>query len=144
MITEGKKVNISYSIYHVNTLENITHQSEEIEFIQGNNEIIPAIEAAIEGLSIGDTTSITLAPKDSFGPIEEDYFQIIDIAKIPPDLRFINAEIIIEDEKGEKSSGRIAKINANQIIIDLNHPLAGKTLTYNIEIINISDGYPVH
>ena len=59
-------------------------------------------------------------------------------------IKYINAEIIIEDEKGEKSIGRIAKINANQIIIDLNHPLAGKTLTYNIEILNISDGHPVH
>lgn len=144
MITEGKKVNIVYSIHYSDHTSALDNEEEKLEFIQGDNEILPALETALEGLNVGDVKKITLSPSEAYGPIDDEHFIIIDINQIPKKDQFIDARIFIEDKEGDVTQGKIVKINEQQAIIDLNHPLAGKTLTYTIKVLSITNGYILH
>lgn len=144
MITEGKKVNILYSIHFSDQTCALDNEQKKLEFIQGDNDIFPALETELEGLNVGDTKKITLSPTEAYGPIEDDHFIIMDINNVPKQNRFVNAQIFMEDDEGEITQGRVTKINSHQAIIDLNHPLAGKTLIYTIKILSITNGYIIH
>lgn len=140
MISEGKEVSIEYRVYLLDGTEvdsNIGY--EELTFIQGQHEILPALEEAIEGMHSGTRTQIKLSPEEAYGPIDDEYFHTIEINMIPEELRYKGAFLSVEDDSGEFYKARLNKINSNNAIIDFNHPLAGKSLIYEIEIKSVGE-----
>lgn len=140
MISEGKKVSIEYRVSLTDGTEidsNIGYDS--LTFIQGQNEILPALEQALEGLGSGTKTNVKLTPEQAYGPIDDEYFHTVDLDMVPEELRYQGAYLSVEDDNGEFYKARINKINANEAIIDFNHPLAGKSLIYEIKVLDVGE-----
>jgi len=110
-----------------------------IEFVVGESQIIPAIEKAIIGMSEDEEKTVKVPAKQGFGDLYEHL--IVDVPKdafsldTPPERGKI---VAMTTPEGNQAPARIIDITESSIKLDLNHPLAGKDLTYNIKVEHVS------
>ena len=109
---------------------------EPIGFLFGHGQMIAGVEQAIEGLKPGDTKSFEVHPRDGYGEVREDLIQQVPLSNFPPDSK-------VEPGKVFESIGphgvvplHIVKVDGDQVTVDLNHPLAGKTLLFDVKIVS--------
>jgi FKBP-type peptidyl-prolyl cis-trans isomerase 2 len=134
-IGPGKIVSISYTVtlpdgevVHTNT------DGYPIKYKQGDGKLLPALEAALAGLTAGDQKSVTLSPEDVYGPVNPAAFREVPIEHIPEDAREAGAVFSPPDDR---RTIRVVEVKEDTALVDLNHPLAGKTLTYNVTILSV-------
>ena len=108
----------------------------------GNSELFPEIEAALDGRPVGFTTSVVLTPEQAFGYPDPDLVFTDSLDNVPPELRYVGAELDAESESGDIKHFRVTKIEDGALTVDANHPLAGQTLTYDVTITGIRDASP--
>ena len=137
-VADGKKVSIEYTL----TLDDGTQADSNVGepplvYEHGANQILPALERALVGLSAGDTKHVTIAPKDGFGDVDPTRVKQVALEEIPEEARKVGAVLIGVDEQGNQMPVRVQKIEAEKVTLDLNHPLAGRTLTFDVKILEI-------
>lgn len=107
------------------------------KIIMGDNSISPAFEAELIGMSVGTSKEFTLSPKDAFGETNPDNIHYMDIDKFSAEAPAKVGNIITFSQPGGELPGMIKEINGNSVTIDFNHPLAGQTVTFAIELVEI-------
>ena len=108
---------------------------DPMPFIQGRGNIIPGLEKALEGMKIGETCDVSVAPEDAYGIHHQEAIQEIPKEALDSiDNIEIGMELQSQDEKGNPFIVHVEKINEKTITINANHPLAGKTLHFNVSI----------
>jgi FKBP-type peptidyl-prolyl cis-trans isomerase SlpA len=107
------------------------------KIIMGDNSISPAFEAELIGMSVGTLKEFTLSPKDAFGETNPDNIHYMDIDKFSAEAPAKVGNIITFSQPGGELPGMIKEINGNSVTIDFNHPLAGQTVTFAIELVEI-------
>lgn len=139
MIQPGNIVKFHYTLVIEGTLIDSSTGREPLTYIHGTGQIVPGLEDGLEGMDEGSRRHITLTPERGYGPRNPEAIQ-----RIPKDV-FVGAE---ELEVGAVVSGRsggipfqavVAEIGDDFVTLDLNHPLAGKTLDFDIEVVEIRD-----
>jgi len=115
-------------------------RGEPITFQLGSNQVVPGFESAILGMSEGETKSVTLEPEDAYGPIQEDMTTLAPLSAFPEgsgaDL-VVGSAVYGTNQNGEQMTAIIKEIDESGVTLDFNHPLAGKSLTFKIELVNI-------
>ena len=103
----------------------------------GANEMMPQLEARLAGLEDGSYHSFTLTPEEAFGPYRPELVETVRRQDMPDEP--IEAMTIMEfvAPDGSRYSGLVREIDGTQAKVDFNHPLAGKTITLDVEIIGI-------
>jgi peptidylprolyl isomerase len=112
--------------------------NEPLVFTIGGNEVIPGFEGAALGMTTGELKSVTIAPESAYGPYNDEL--VVDMPReyIPEDIvPEIGMMLKIVDNDGNEIPVRITVIEENSITLDANHPLAGKTLVFDIELLEI-------
>jgi len=138
VIENGKIVKIHYTlIVEGNVLES-SEESGPLEYEHGRGQIIPGLENALEGLSEGDTREVDIGPDDAYGPLNLEL-----VVQIPRDQiqdGFIETGTVLrgKDSGGKTMQGIVREVNEENVTVDFNHPLAGKELHFDIEVIEIS------
>lgn len=139
MIEKGKQVAIEYSVFlQDRTPVDSNVGQDPLVFNCGSQQILPALEDALSGLEVGDTKHITLQPEDAYGHINPSAFKEVDAEVIPEDLRFEGALLIIADENFGEMLIRVDELKEDKVVLDFNHPLAGKQLTFDVKVLDIS------
>lgn len=111
-----------------------------IGYIHGaNSELFEKIEAALEGHAVGDTVEVELNPAEGFGEPDPGLTFTDDIANVPPEYRALGAIVEFENDAGEAMQFRVTKIADGKLTIDANHPLAGQTVVFKVNIVAIRD-----
>jgi len=120
-------------------------ENDPITFLQGAGQIISGLEKSIYGLKIGDKKSVTVDSKDGYGEIDPESIVEVPKDEFPKDFPLdLGVEITVnaddEDEEGdEEMEATIIAVNENTVTLDFNHPLAGKTLNFDVHIIDIRE-----
>ena len=113
----------------------------DFEITVGRGEILPALEKRLLGRHAGDTLEVTLRPDEAFGERDESLYEFAPLAscQATDDSGEINAGDVVQfcPEDGGEYFGVASVIYEDGILLDMNHPLAGKTLVYKIKIIEI-------
>ncbi len=139
VVSQGKVVAITYSIV-ADTGEILEQSDIPLYYAHGGvNQMFPEVEAALEGHGIGDTIEVVLPPEKAFGPHDPNLTFVDDINNVPPEFRHIGAEVEMQNDRGEKRSFVVSKIEGDKLTVDGNHPFAGKTLTYSVTVTDIRD-----
>ncbi len=113
--------------------------SEPIEVILGAGGVIPGFEAAVTGMTIGERKDVRIAPTHAYGDYDEEMTQEIPRSAIPGDIELVEGMILsAESPDGLPISFIIKSFDDQQVIIDGNHPLAGRYLTFALELVAIS------
>lgn len=115
---------------------------EPLFYLHGFHNVVVGLERALEGKSVGDSIEITLKPEEAYGPRQPDAMQRVPIkhlqlqqglAKLKPGM-----VAAVKTERGGRSVvvSKVGKFNAD---VDFNHPLAGRTLYYEVEVVAVRD-----
>lgn len=114
-----------------------SENSGPLEFVFGRGVLIPGLEEEIKGLKIGDRKLVVVPVDKAYGPRQEDATQEVAIDQLPKETELkIGVQLSARDPSGVISAS-IVEVKAHSVIVDFNHPLAGKQLTYDIEVVDI-------
>ena len=118
--------------------DNSRDREETISVEVGSGEVIPGFDEALPGMKVGEVKSIQVAPDKAYGDVDTKAFQSVPNSSFPPDFQLQEGAMV----QGESSTGKplVAKINSieqDSVVLDFNHPLAGKNLNFEIEVVSI-------
>ncbi|MCS6926406.1 MAG: peptidylprolyl isomerase [Candidatus Binatia bacterium] len=141
VITDGKRVSLEYTL----TLEDKTTVGsnvgqEPLVYTQGNHEIIPGLERQLVGLKAGESKRIEVSPAEGYGEIDPNRKQEVPKDRVPEEARKVGARLTGQGPDGQLLFARVAEVKENTIVLDLNHPLAGKKLIFDVKVLKIEDG----
>lgn len=101
--------------------------------------MIPGFEDAVRGMGINETKTVTIKSEDAYGELREEMVQKIDKSQLPPDLEpEVGQQLASTLPDGQQIIVRVTDVSDSHITIDANHPLAGKELTFEIEVVSIN------
>lgn len=136
VIEDGKLVSFTYILSAEDEMLENNSDQEPLAYIQGANQILPALEAELIGLSAGEKRVINLVAADAYGEPSADRILEVPLDQIPESSRVVGTLLQSPSIPGPI---RVAKIREEVVVLDANHPLAGKDLTFDITIIAIED-----
>ncbi len=110
-----------------------------LEVKMGSGQLIKGFENALVGMALNEKKTFTLKPEDAYGQRNEEQAHVFQRTEIPPEMNPEVGEMIgLTSPDGRQLNAIIAQVDDKQVTVDLNHPLAGKSLTFQIEIVGIS------
>lgn len=116
----------------------VEHSDVPMEYIHGaSGAMYPKLEQALEGKVVGVTVEVVLSPKDGFGEHDPNLTFTDHIDNVPQEYRWVGAKPAFENESGEVMELLVSKIEGDQLTVDANHPLAGKTVTFRIKVLDV-------
>lgn len=144
-IEDKKVVALTYQLEVEGQIVDKTTEEKPLDFIQGMGYLLPLFEANIEGKEPGDTFAFTLEPKDGYGEWELE--RVIDLPKeafevdgqIREDLLKVGNIIPLMNSMGGVVPGKVLDVAEKTVKMDLNHPMAGKTLNFSGKIVEVRD-----
>jgi FKBP-type peptidyl-prolyl cis-trans isomerase SlyD len=142
LIRAGKLVALTYRIE--DGQGTILEQTDiPVSYIHGGQtELIGGMDAAVDGRCAGDEVELVLGPDQGFGPRDPNLTFTDVLENVPPEFRFVGAQVQMENEAGETRQFHVTRIEDGKLTVDGNHPLAGKTLRVHVRIEEVRD--PTH
>ncbi len=147
-VENNKMVAVDYKL----TVDgNVADQSQEgapLEFVCGTGMLLPKFEAAIMGLEAGESTSFTLEAADGYGEVAQE--AIVELPKsifmvdgvVAEDVLQIDNVVPMADAQGNRMMGVVRAIGEESVTMDFNHPMAGKTLNFEVKVVAVRDVTP--
>ena len=137
-VDQGKKISIEYTLTLGNKEVIDTNVGKDpLTFVQGSHKIIPGLEKALVGMKTGESKKVTVKPEEGYGPVSKEMVKVVDKSKLPPEAQKVGAPVSASTPEGQVARGKVIKIKDDKATIDFNHPLAGKTLFFNVKILDI-------
>lgn len=107
-----------------------------LEFTVGSGSIIPGFDNAVVGMLPGESTTVTIPPEEAYGPLRDELFVEVSRDKFPADMSIEQGmQLQMTDPSGNTIPAVISEVLDSSIRINANHPLAGKELTFDIDIV---------
>jgi len=138
-VEKGDIVKVEYTgTLRDGTIFDKSKEGEPLKFTVGSGQIIPGFEKAVEGMKLNEEKKVTIKPEDAYGKRDETAIREYLKKALPENFKPEKGMVIrLQDQTGRAIPGTIIDITENTITIDLNHPLAGKDLTFNIKVVGI-------
>lgn len=138
-VTSGKEVSIEYTLkLEDGTVLDTNVGGKPFTFVQGSHQIIPALEKAIEGMKVGQKKHVVVPPKDAYGEVDKNAFVEVPKEKVPEGVKE-GTYLQGTDPQGGKILVRVAEVKKDTVVLDFNHPLAGKTLYFDVKVLDVKD-----
>ena len=113
---------------------------QPLEVQVGSGGVIPGFEAALMGMSLNETKTFTLSPEEAYGHRDDSRMHAFPKSDIPEGMTpEVGQTLMLSTPQGQQLPARVDRIDDENVTFDLNHPLAGKSLTFKIEIVGISE-----
>ncbi|MEQ1848641.1 MAG: peptidylprolyl isomerase, partial [Nitrospira sp.] len=128
-VSNGKQVSLEYTMkLDDQSVVDTNVGGEPLKVTQGKHELVPGLEKAIEGMAPGEKKTVTVAPTEAYGTVDPKAFQEVDKNMLPPDTAKVGTQLEGKTADGKTVYPRIAEVKHDTVVLDFNHPLAGKTL----------------
>ena len=115
-----------------------TMDDEPFEFTIGEKNMLPGFENAVIGMQKGDTKTITLPPEEAYGAHKKELVSVMEKSGFPEEIQLeVGKRLRVRTQDGIYTMVTIKEFNEDRIVLDENDPLAGKTLTFKIELVEI-------
>lgn len=141
MISKDKVVSIEYEVFNQadNALLDSNKGGTPLEFLIGSGQVINGLEDAIMGASIGDNIKATIAPENAYGVYQSDFVQEVPKEQFEGIELKAGMTLFGQGEDGQTIQVSVKDFNDEVVIIDYNHPLAGKTLQFDVKILDVRE-----
>jgi peptidylprolyl isomerase len=140
-MVHAKKGDVVKVHYKAKANDEIIFDSASLEPLKlkiGNNDVIPAFENALIGMAQGESKTIFVPAMDAFGPYLEELVSKVERSKIPASFKLkLGQQIQLQQNDGSIIMVTITQLDDKTATFDANHPLAGKDLTFDIELLEI-------
>lgn len=142
-VKEGDTVKVHYTgkLTEDGTVFDSSREREPLEFTLGNGQLIPGFEKAVVGMEEGDNTTVELDSEDAYGERREDLELEVSKSDLPDNIDpQVGMQLQMQQqEEGQAIPVQITEVEDEFVKLDANHPLAGKDLTFDIELIELVD-----
>jgi len=116
-----------------------SENKEPLEFTLGTGQLIPGFEKAVEGMTQGDKTKVTIPANEAYGQVREDLVISVPKNNLPEDVTpQVGMQLQLNQPDGQAVPVRITEVQEEEVTLDANHPLAGEDLVFNIELVEIN------
>ena len=138
-VKNGDKVKVEYTgKLDDGTVFDTTQGREPLEFEVGSGKVIPGFEKAVEGVEKGAEKNFKIESKDAYGDPNPQLLKKISRTQLPQDQEPKAGMILaVKTPNGQQIPAKITEVTGSDITIDLNHPLAGKNLNFNIKVVDV-------
>lgn len=109
---------------------------DPLTLTQGSQEVIAGLEAALDGMRAGEAKRVTVKPEDAYGPVDPAAELEVPKDRVPPDVA-VGARLAARNATGQVRVVRVKEIKGDTVVLDLNHPLAGKTLLFDVKVLDV-------
>jgi FKBP-type peptidyl-prolyl cis-trans isomerase SlyD len=135
-IANGHVVGIDYSLHLGDgQVVDASAPGEPLTYLHGEGQIVPGLETALEGLDVGERKQVVVAPGDGYGDHDPRGVQEVPRTAFPPGFEpKVGMELTAEGPNGDAVPFAIREVRLESVLIDLNHPLAGKTLHFDVTV----------
>ena len=133
-------------VHYTGTLEDgsvfdSSKERDPLQFTLGKGQLIKGFEEAVIGMSAGETKSVRIPSDEAYGSHREDLLLKFNKSDIPPDIEPKGGLVInLVSPDGRNLLATITEISGDSVTLDANHPLAGKDLTFNIDLVEVEIG----
>ena len=135
-VSDGKTYSIEYTLaLDDKKILDTNVGGKPLDFTQGSHQIIPGLETALEGMKVGESKHVTVAPEQGYSPINPQAMQEVPIEKLPEMARKVGERIQGKDAQGRMVQARVAEVKEQVVMLDYNHPLAGEKLFFDVKIL---------
>ena len=138
VVTKNSIISIYYSVIDMDGNEiDSNKEFEPLQYLHGGENILPSLEASLEGTVINEEREVTLEPHQAYGDYNDQLVVSVDKEKFPAYLGHPEQGMIVDiDEGGEMI---VIALKDNKVILDGNHPLAGKTLHFSVKVVSVRE-----
>ena len=147
-VENTKFVAVNYTLTVDGQVADKNPEGQPLEFVCGAGMLLPKFEEAIMGKVAGDKVAFTLEPKDGYGEIMPE--AIVELpksvfmidGKVAEEILFVGSQVPMSDANGNRMIGVISEVKEESVMMDFNHPMAGKTLNFEVEVVSVRDVTP--
>ena len=136
-IKEGSRVKLEYTLTDdAGKVLDSNKGAEPFAYTHGSRQIVPGLESSLAGLRAGDTKKVTVKPEDGYGKVDPKAEIEVGRERVPADVK-VGSELTGRAANGETRAVRVKEVKDKSVVLDLNHPLAGKTLVFDVRILSV-------
>lgn len=138
MITKGSVVRFEYTVSDENgAVLQSNIGKEPVTYTHGQQEIIPGLENALSKMAVNEEKSIRVKPEEGYGQVDPKGFKEVPKSDLPVSDPQVGTPLNARGPQGEELLIHIREVKRNTVILDFNHPLAGKTLNFDVKVVGI-------
>jgi FKBP-type peptidyl-prolyl cis-trans isomerase 2 len=137
------KPGTTVSIHYTGTLDDgTTFDSSDgrdpLTFQMGEGQIIPGLESALSGMSVGEEKTVTIPSDQAYGPLNPQAVQQVPREAVPADIPLdLGTQLQVQTPDGRALPVVVTEVTDEHVMLDANHPLAGKDLTFAVEVVGV-------
>jgi peptidylprolyl isomerase len=138
------KTGDTVKIHYTGTLDDDTEFDssagrEPLEFTLGGGQVIAGFDNAVDGMTVGDSKTVTIPPAEAYGDRHDQLVQQVPKSSLPDEMKpEIGMQLQSQGPDGQVMNLVVAEVAEESITVDANHPLAGQALTFAIELVEIA------
>ncbi|GGR78156.1 FKBP-type peptidyl-prolyl cis-trans isomerase [Deinococcus sedimenti] len=140
-ITQDKVVELDYKLTVNGEIIDQSEPGEPLVYLQGHSNIIPGLERALEGKTVGDELQVTVQPEDGYGERDEENIDELSREDFEDDVE-VGATYYAQAEDGSVIPFTVMSVDGEKITVDFNPPLAGMVLNFDVKVLNVRDATP--
>jgi peptidylprolyl isomerase len=112
---------------------------DPLEVQMGAGRLVPGLEKALIGMSLNEKKVLTIEPEEAYGHVDKSLTHSFARSDIPSEMNpEVGQVVALTSPEGQQTPAQIIEVDDEKVVVDLNHPLAGETLTFDIEVVGIS------
>ena len=136
-VSTGKLIALEYTLkLEDDQVVDTNVGKDPLTYTHGANQIVPGVESALEGMTVGQAKQVVVAPSEGYGERNPNALQEVPKQKVPQDIK-VGTQLQGKDTAGHDVRPIVTEIKDDTVLLDFNHPLAGKTLFFDLKVVNI-------
>ncbi len=137
-VENGVTVKLEYTLKDdTGTVIDSNKGKEPLSFTQGEQQLMPGLEKQLVGMHVGEEKKVVLKPEDAYGPNDPGAQAEVPKNVLPPEALNVGTRLMARNSAGEARPVTVKEIKEETVILDLNHPLAGKTLVFEVKVLGL-------
>jgi FKBP-type peptidyl-prolyl cis-trans isomerases 2 len=141
MVSKGDVVSVEYTLrLDDDSVIETTVGESPLMYVHGQDEILNGLEAGLDGMELGASKTVTVRPLDAYGEVHQEGFFEVQKDRVPLEAQRIGVKLEAKAPDGRTVFPYVSEIKPDVIVLNLNHPLAGKMLSFDVKIIEIKRG----
>lgn len=138
-VENGMTVSLEYTLTVDGEVVDSSEGHDPLKYVQGSGEIIPGLERQLNGMHEGESRTVTVTPEEGYGKVDPQAFVEVGKNQLPQDVvPEVGMMLRGTGQDGQPFRARIHGVAGDKVTLDLNHPLAGKTLEFKVKIVGLS------
>ncbi|MEM7168402.1 MAG: peptidylprolyl isomerase [Planctomycetota bacterium] len=138
-IADGQIVSIHYTL----TLDggeqvDSSRGGDALDYLHGHGNIVPGLESELNGRKVGDKVNVVVDPEAGYGPRRDDAVHEVPLEQLPADVK-VGSQLQAQTETGQTLMVHVTEVREDVAVVDFNHPLAGKQLRFDVEVMGIRE-----